>query len=78
MQMNGDNTPFHGDVLRPDDMSKAEMQSGSTDPTIEQRIKQQFNENEELQDALTESGLPRRFQAMVLGLATIKQMNDDR
>lgn len=34
--------------------------------------------NGELRDALQKSGLPRRFQAMVLGLATLRQMRSDR
>jgi len=40
-------------------------------------LMQRLEANEELQNALIESGLPRRFQAMVLGLATIKQMNEE-
>lgn len=34
--------------------------------------------NGQLRQALQESGLPRRFQAMVLGLATLRQMRSHR
>lgn len=37
-----------------------------------------FERNAELRDALMHSEMPIRFQAMVLGLATLKQANFDR
>lgn len=46
--------------------------------SVATEIYEQFGQNAELQDALIRSGLPRRFQAMVLGLATLKQMNGGR
>lgn len=34
--------------------------------------------NADLRQALDNSGLPTRFSAMVLGLATLRQLNQDR
>lgn len=42
---------------------------------VPQALKARLRENARLSQALLDSGLPLRFQAMVLGLATIKQAN---
>lgn len=48
------------------------------DGEIPAEMKAALEANGQLQQALAGSGLPTRFSAMVLGLATLKRLNEER
>lgn len=52
--------------------------SAKKDETIPPAMQAALNANTELKQALQQSTLPMRFQAMVLGLSTLRQMNPNR
>ena len=45
---------------------------------VPEGLKQALEGNVQLREALQQSGMPQEFQAMVLGLATLRQMNPKR
>lgn len=55
-------------------------QSGEQEPsqTLPPEMWSALEANSDLRDVLQKSELPRRFQAMVLGLATLQQENPKR
>lgn len=54
------------------------LMSGQHDnPAIPPELEAAFEQNAQLRDALLASDMPLRFQAMVLGLATLKQSNPE-
>lgn len=66
-------------------MNRPHVQAGWTQPQIDAEpgrlppeLEQALRANERLGQALVESGLPTRFGAMVLGLATLRQLGEER
>jgi len=45
---------------------------------VPEGLRQALESNAQLREALQQSGMPQEFQAMVLGLATLRQVNPKR
>lgn len=59
---------------RPAAPGRGQAEPGKVPPELMEALKT----NEKLKEALAASGMPLRFQAMVLGLSTLKQLGEER
>lgn len=53
-------------------------ESRQEEALVPEELRQALKRNAPLKHALQQSGMPQEFQAMVLGLATLRQMNPKR